>query len=84
MQTILKSMHKCRSYGPDNLMNVTLRCDLDLHPTYKKVSNDTTLLKDNKLCQIILKSMHKCRSYDPDKSGRTHARTHAHTHAHTP
>ena len=42
MQTILKSMHKCRSYGPDNLMNVTLRCDLDLHPTYKKVSNDTT------------------------------------------
>ena len=31
---ILKSMHKCRSYGPDNLIYVTFKCDLDLQPTY--------------------------------------------------
>ena len=30
---ILKSMHKCRSYGPDKLVYVTFRCDLDLQPT---------------------------------------------------
>ena len=27
---ILKSMHKCRSYGPDKLIYVTFMCDLDL------------------------------------------------------
>ena len=33
---ILKSMHKCGSYGPDNLiyMYVTFKCDIDLQPTY--------------------------------------------------
>ena len=31
---ILKSMHKCRSYGPDNLIYVTFKCDLDLQLTY--------------------------------------------------
>ena len=30
---ILKSMHKCRSYGPDNLIYVTFKCDLDPKPT---------------------------------------------------
>ena len=31
--TILKSMHKCLSYGPDKLISVTFKCDLDLQPT---------------------------------------------------
>ena len=30
---ILKSMHICRSYGPEKLIYVTLKCDLDLQPT---------------------------------------------------
>ena len=44
---ILKSMHKCRSYGPDNLhlwpfYHLTFKCDLDLQPTETNVSNGTT------------------------------------------
>ena len=31
---ILKSTPKCRSYGPDNLIYVTFKCDLDLQPVY--------------------------------------------------
>ena len=30
---ILKSMHKCRSYGPEKLIYVTFKCDLDLQLT---------------------------------------------------
>ena len=38
---ILKSMHKCTSYGPDKLnvwpfWRLFDPCDLDLHPTWKK------------------------------------------------
>ena len=29
----LKSMHICRSYGPEKLIYVTFKCDLDLQPT---------------------------------------------------
>ena len=62
---ILKSMHKCRSYGPDKLnlwpfYHLTWKCDLDLQLSRTNVSNE-------QLCQIILKSMHKCRSHGPDK-----------------
>ena len=32
-KTILKSMHICRSYGPEKLIYVTFKCDLDLQPT---------------------------------------------------
>ena len=78
-QFILKSLHKCRSYGLDKLIYVTFKCDLDLQPTLKKsVSNGTFPPQGQKLCQIILKSIHKRRSYGPDRSGRTNGRTHAH------
>ena len=70
-QTILKSMHKCRSYGPDKLQlwpfyYLTFKCDLNLQPTWINVSNVALLL----LKEIILKSMHKCTSYGLDKCGR--------------
>ena len=29
----LKSMHKCTSHGPDKLIYVTFKCDLDLQLT---------------------------------------------------
>ena len=73
---ILKSMHICRSYGPEKLIFVTFKCDLDLQFTLKNVSNGTSPPQGQQLCQIILKFMHKCWSYDPDKSGRMHARAH--------
>ena len=71
-QIILKSMHKCRSYGPDKLnlgpfSHWTFKGDLDLQPTQTNVSNGTTTPQGEHLCKIILKSMHKCRSYGPDK-----------------
>ena len=79
---ILKSMHKCTSYGSDNLnfdlylASVTLTVNL-----FKKMFQIALLLlKDNncaklflkpppgqQLCKIILKSMHYCTSYAPDK-----------------
>ena len=46
---ILKSMHICRSYGPEKLIYVTFKCDLDLQPTLKNVSNDTTPHQKQKL-----------------------------------
>ena len=67
---ILQSMHKYRSYGPDNLWlfyHLTVKCDLDLQSTLPNVSNGTSTSQGEHLCQIILKSMHKCRSYSPDK-----------------
>ena len=42
LKIILKSMHKCRSYGPDKLIYVTFKCDLDLKPTQTVVSNGTS------------------------------------------
>ena len=73
---ILKSMHKCTSYGLDKLhlcsfYHLTFKCDLDLQPTRTNVSNGTSTPQGKQLCQIILKSMHKCINYGPDKSGRT-------------
>ena len=69
---ILKSMHKCRSYGPDKLnllpfSHLTFNCDLDLKPSSTNVSNGTATPREEQLNQIILKSMHKCRSYSPYK-----------------
>ena len=78
MQIILRPMHICRSYGPEKLIYVTLKCDLDLQPIYKNVSNGTSPPQGQQLCQIILKSMHKCRSYGLDKSGPAHTCTHIH------
>ena len=75
-QIILKSMHKCRSYGWEKL-NI---CDLQvLHwpSTYIKCFKWHFSASRRQLCQIILKSMHKCRSYGLDKSGLMHTRTHA-------
>ena len=68
----LKFMHKCTSYGPDKLIIWPFwplfdPCDLDLQPTWKNVSNDTSPPRGQKLCKIILKSMDKCTSYAPDK-----------------
>ena len=69
---ILKSMHKCTSYGPDKLniwpfWSLFDPCDLDLQPTWKNVSNGTSPPRGQQACKIILKSMHKCTSYGPDK-----------------
>ena len=71
-QIILKSMYKCRRYGPDKLnlwpfYQLTFKSDLDLQPTWTNDSNGTSTPQGQQLCQIILKSMHKCRSYGPDK-----------------
>ena len=46
-QIILKSMHKCKSYGSDKLnlwpfYHLTFKCDLDLQPTWANVSNGTS------------------------------------------
>ena len=69
-------MQNCRSYGPDK--NLTFKYDLDLGPTSTNVSNSTSALDGEQLCQIILKSIQNCRSYGPDKFGRTDI------HMHTP
>ena len=81
-QIILKSMHKCRSYGWDK-RNI---CDLQVWhwpSTYLKCFKLHFFASWRQLCQIILKSMHKCRSYGLDQSGLMHARTHALMHART-
>ena len=33
VQNYFESMHKCRSCGPEKLIYVTFKCDLDLQPT---------------------------------------------------
>ena len=71
-QIILKSMHKCRSYGPDKFnlwpfYNLTFKFDLDLQPTRPNVSNGTFAPQGKQLCRIIFKSMHKCRCYVPEQ-----------------
>ena len=68
-QIILKSMHKCRSYGQYKLnlwplyYNLTFKWDLDLQLTLTNVSNGTSTPQGEQLCQIILKFMHKCTCY---------------------
>ena len=81
---ILKSMHKCRSYGPHKhsfwpFYHLTFKCDLDLQPTWTNVSNGISTPRGQQLCQYILKSMHKCTSHGPDKS-RCMDLMHTHTH----
>ena len=74
-QTILKFMHKCRSYRPDYLYklslwpfyHLTLKCDLELQPAWTTVSNGTSTYQGEYLYQIVLKSMHKYKSYGPGK-----------------
>ena len=44
---ILKSMHICRSYGPQKLIYVTFKCDLDLQPALKMIQMALLLPKDN-------------------------------------
>ena len=71
-KNILKSMHKCISYGPDKLniwpfWPLFAPYDLDLQPTWKNVSNGTSSPQGQQLCKIILKSMYKCTSYGLDK-----------------
>ena len=81
-QIILKSMHKCRSYGWDK-RNI---CDLQVWhwpSTYLKCFKLHFSASWRQLCQIILKSMHKCGSYGLDQSRLMHARTHALMHART-
>ena len=56
-QIILKSMHKCISYGLDKLnlcpfYHLTFKCDLDLQPTQTNVSNGTTTPQEH-MCKII-------------------------------
>ena len=46
---------------------LTFKCDLDLQPVWRNVSNGTATLQREQLCHIILKSIYKCRSYGPDK-----------------
>ena len=46
---------------------LTFKCDLDLQPVWRNVSNGTATLQGEQLCQIILKSIYKCRSYGPYK-----------------
>ena len=68
---ILKSMHKCTSYGPHKLdiwhfdlhvISVTLTFNLP-----KNVSNGTFPPRGQQLCKIIIESMHKCTSCGPDE-----------------
>ena len=60
---ILKSMHKCTSYGPEKLnlwpfWPLFDPCDLDLQPTLKNVSDGIFPPPGQQLCNIILKSIH--------------------------
>ena len=70
-QIILKSMYKCRSYGPDKLnldhfiiwrSSVTLTFNV----SEQKFQTAFLLLKENN-SQIIFKSMQKCTRYGPEK-----------------
>ena len=71
-QIILKSMHKCTSYGlgKPNLWpfyHLTFKCDLDLQPSWTNDSNGTSTPQGEQRCQIIFKSMHKYTNCGPDK-----------------
>ena len=55
---ILKSMHKCRSYGPDKFnlwpfYHLTFKCDGDFKPTWTNVSNGTATSQGEHLCKSI-------------------------------
>ena len=52
-------MHNCRSYGPDKLnllpfYHLTCKSDLDHHPTWRNVSNDTATPQGEQLWQMTL------------------------------
>ena len=87
-QIILKTIHKCRNYGPNKLnlwsfYHLTFTCDLDLQPTWTNVSNGISASQGEHMCHINLKFMHKWRSYGPGKSRWTDGCTHnARTHIH--
>ena len=54
---ILKSMHKCTSYGRDKLniwhfWHLFDHCDLDLQPTWKNVSDGTSPHKGNNCAKL--------------------------------
>ena len=81
-QIILKSMHKCRSYGLDNISLwpfylLTFKCDLDLQPNWTNVLNGTSCQVEQ-LCQIILKSM---ACINTEVMARTNLDGCTHTHA---
>ena len=77
-QIILKSMHKCRSYGPDKLSidhfiiqpsSVTLTFNL----TYQMFHMALLHLKENNVPNYFeIHALHKCRSYGPDKLNYDH------------
>ena len=55
---------------------VYFKCDLDLGPTWKNVSNGTSTHDRVQLCEIILKFIPNCRSYGPDEFGWMDGHTH--------
>ena len=60
-QIILKTMHECRSYGPDKLSvwpfyHLTFKCDIDLQSTRTITSNGTSV-PQGQPCQIISSSI---------------------------
>ena len=54
-----------RQLSRDNLSSLS---DLDLWPTWMKVSHCTSTHSGEQLCKSIFKSIHKHTSYGPDKS----------------
>ena len=57
-KVILKSMHKCRSFGPDKLnlwpsYHLTFKCDLDLQPTWKNFPMALPLIKENNCANLF-------------------------------
>ena len=55
---ILKSMHKCTSYGPDKFniwpfWPLFDPCDLDLQPTWKMFQMELLLLEDNNCAELF-------------------------------
>ena len=56
---------------------LTFKCDLVHQPTWKNVSNGTSIPQGEQLCQILWKCRLKCWINDPDKSRRMHTLTHA-------
>ena len=53
---------------------MTFKCDVDMGPASRNVSNGTSRRDGEQLCQIILQSIHNCGSYGPGRFGRTDGR----------
>ena len=51
----------------DYFYHLTFKCDLELQPTWTKISGGTSTPLGQQLCHNILKSMRKCTTYGPDK-----------------